>query len=89
MSHPTRQRQRYECPHCQGYARVRDSRRVSALYVEGIVECQNTRCGWRGTFCTGYNATLTPSLQPNPDINLPLSPHARESLLAQLMPETN
>lgn len=79
----------HKCPHCGHYARVRDSRRVTELCVEGIVECQNTRCGWRGTFNVGYVATLTPSLQPSNSVNLPLSRHARESLLAQLLPETN
>lgn len=85
----TRQRRHHRCPHCGSYARVRDSRRVSDLYSEGIAECQNTRCGWRGTFGVGYIHTLTPSQQPNPEVSLPVSPHVRESLLAQLLPEIN
>lgn len=79
-------RHRMACPHCKGPARVRDSRRVSELCREGIVECQAAECGWRGTFSTGYVHTLTPSARPDPAVNLPLSPSAREALAEALSP---
>ncbi|WP_444988760.1 ogr/Delta-like zinc finger family protein [Halomonas mongoliensis] len=81
-----RHRNAMTCPHCKGPARVRDSRRVSELCREGIVECQVAECGWRGTFSTGYVHTLTPSARPDPAVNLPLSPSAREALAEALSP---
>lgn len=89
MSRPYSAPRHNQCPHCGQPARIRDSRRVSPLVVEGIVECQNAQCGWRGTFQTGYLHTLTPSQCPDPKVSLRVSPHARAALLAQLLPETN
>ena len=75
---------RVSCPHCKQAARIRHSRELSDVYRDGIIECQNiTECGWRGRFGFEFLATLTPSAEPNPEIDLPqsdyvlpTSPHA-------------
>lgn len=76
-----RQRNQYLCPHCNSNARIRISRRLSPLYMDGILECQNiAECGWRGRYGTELLATLTPSAMPSPpDINLPISPYVLPS----------
>lgn len=69
-----RHRNQFQCPHCKSNARVRTSRRISPLFMDGIVECQNIEaCGWRGRYCTEFVATLTQSAAPAPDVNLPVS----------------
>ncbi|WP_413615736.1 ogr/Delta-like zinc finger family protein [Halomonas cupida] len=72
------------CPHCGQFARVRYSEQITPLYREGVVECQNAECGWRGSFSMEFTATLTPSQQPAPGIKLPLKASVRRALLAQL-----
>ncbi|TVZ39394.1 Ogr/Delta-like zinc finger protein [Alteromonadaceae bacterium 2753L.S.0a.02] len=81
---PRASQMRLTCPHCGGHARVRHSRELSKLFRDGIIECQNiTQCGWRGRFGFELIATLTPSANPNPEVQLeqsayvlPDSPHA-------------
>lgn len=80
---------RSRCPHCGGVARIRYSAQITPVYREGAIECQNIECGWRGKFSYSYTDTLTPSLCPNPDVKLPITPRVRQSLLAQLLPETS
>ena len=82
-------RTRYACPHCGGSARIRYSKQVTPIYREGVIECQNADCGWRGKFSLEYTNTMTPSQQPNPHVTLPIPARIRESLLAQLMAEAN
>lgn len=77
------------CPHCGSFARVRNRAQITPLYSEALVECQSMECGWRGKIAITAIQTLTPSLQPHPSIRLPISPRARASMLAQLLPETN
>lgn len=71
-----KERSRFVCPCCGHVARIRVSRRLSPLYSDGILECQNLlECGWRGRFGTELLATLTPSALPNSTAGLPLSPY--------------
>lgn len=72
-----RQRKQHLCPHCGSPARIRYSQRLSPTYAEGVIECDNVvGCGWRGRYSTELHATLTPSSQPNPSVQLPLSQYA-------------
>lgn len=78
---------RLKCPHCTAHARIRYSEQITELYREGVIECQNIQCGWRGKFAVEFRFTMTPSLMPNANINLPLSPHVkREDIISQLQP---
>ncbi|SDG27467.1 Ogr/Delta-like zinc finger [Onishia taeanensis] len=77
---------RLSCPHCGSYLTIRSSNGITPVYREAYVHCTNVdACGWRGKMGLELTSTLCPSSQPNPEVNLPLSP----SLLAQLSPETN
>lgn len=77
------------CPHCREFARVRYSEQITPLYREGVIECQNPECGWRGTFSLEFTATLTPSQRPDTDVQLPLKASVRRALLAQLQCAVN
>lgn len=67
-------RNQFLCPHCNSNARVRTSRRISSLFMDGLLECQNIEsCGWRGRYYTEIVATLTQSAAPAFGVNLPIS----------------
>lgn len=69
-----RHRNQFLCPHCKSNARVRTSRRLSPLFMDGLLECQNVEtCGWRGNYNTEIVATLTQSAMPARDVNLPIT----------------
>lgn len=65
---------RLSCPHCGHRARIRTSEQVSPTYRQGILECQDIACGWRGKLALSIVETYTPAARPNPRIHLPLSP---------------
>lgn len=77
-----RNKLRLSCPHCGAFARIRSSEEMTPIYREAVVECQNGECGWRGNLRLEMTQTLSPSLKPNPNIRLPLSPGLREQLVA-------
>lgn len=80
--HVTRNAQRKQmvCPHCGSQARIRVSRRLSPLYIDGIVECQDLEeCGWRGRFGIEVICTLTQSAKPSPNVTLPVSEYVLPS----------
>ena len=74
---------RLTCPHCGGFARIRRSKGLTPTCREGVLECQDAECGWRGNVAFEIFQTLSPSLKPNPEVRLPLSPGLREQLLAE------
>ncbi len=76
MTKTVQNRIRLRCPHCGSSARIRNSESVSPLYRDAWVECQNWQCGWRGKCAIQFISTTTPSHNPNPEIQLPLSPAA-------------
>ncbi|RFA31319.1 hypothetical protein CAI21_01435 [Alkalilimnicola ehrlichii] len=80
---------RLACPHCGSFARIRKSESMTPIYRKAVLECQNADCGWRGTLALEITQTLSPSLNPNPAIQLPISPRVRKQLLAELAPETS
>lgn len=78
------------CPHCRHPARARTSTQLSPLYREVTYQCTHIECGH--VFVCGLEAvrTLSPSAIPNPEVDLPLSPHVRKRELAHqlgLLPE--
>lgn len=75
---------RLKCPHCGQRAQVRKSETITPTYREGLVECMNAECGWRGKLTVAMTETFTPSLRPNPGISLPLSPEAARRMQAAL-----
>ncbi len=79
---------RLQCPHCHSRLGIRSSVGLTATYREIYVHCTNDECGFRGRGQIEITHTLCPSQQPS-DVTLPLSPGIRDTLLAQLLPETN
>lgn len=60
---------------------------MTPIYKRSLLECQNAACGWRGTMHQEIAQTVTPSLQPNPEVKLPVERRIRELLQAQLQLE--
>jgi hypothetical protein len=71
------------CPHCKSAARARTSTQLSPLFREVTYQCANLFCGH--VWVCGLEAirTLSPSAKPDPEINIPLSPHVQRRVLAQ------
>lgn len=61
------------CPHCNAKARVRTSREETALVREAHLQCSNIECGHTFVAKLEITRTISPPLQPNPDIRLPLA----------------
>jgi len=74
---------RLTCPHCGRFARIRRSKGLTPTIREGVLECQDAECGWRGNVMFEITQTLSPSLKPNPEVRLPLSPGLRKQLVAE------
>jgi ssDNA-binding Zn-finger/Zn-ribbon topoisomerase 1 len=68
---------RETCPHCGGPARIRTSRRITALTREAYVQCENIECCHVWRILISSVSTVVPSLKPNPDVFLPASRKAR------------
>jgi hypothetical protein len=72
------------CPHCQTRATARSSRDMSLTLREVRFHCENEDCLHIYIVNMEFARTLSPSHVPNPELNLPISPHARRVLFEQL-----
>ena len=70
----TASKHRMPCPHCDHNMRVRNSQGLTPVYREGVVECRNVACGFRGKAGFQVLHTLTPSDIPNARVDLPFAP---------------
>lgn len=61
------------CPHCDGTSKARSSRQLSKTMREIFYICMTPECGHTYVATLEVVRTLSPSAQPNPDINLPFS----------------
>lgn len=79
-------RLRMRCPHCGAQANCRNSESMSLLLKELTFVCTNfSQCGHVFVSNLEVVRTLSPSAIPNPEVNIPLSPHVRSAvLIAQL-----
>ena len=64
------------CPHCGVAAIARTSVAISALYKEITYQCRIPECGFCWVASLGALRALSPSGNPNPDIDIPPSPIA-------------
>ncbi|MDC8802534.1 ogr/Delta-like zinc finger family protein [Halomonas pacifica] len=78
---------RITCPHCLERAITRTSKRPVPVFYEVYAQCANPDCGWGGKLHVEFVTTRSPSRRPNPNINIPVEPRARQALLAQLEDE--
>ncbi|SAI47571.1 DNA-binding transcriptional regulator [Bordetella ansorpii] len=64
------------CPHCETWATVRSSERVSATLRIVYFQCRELNCGHTWKAHIEAVMTITPSAMPRPGIELPISPHS-------------
>ena len=60
------------CPHCEAVAVTYSSRRLSALVSEKYYACSNLACGHVFVVSIGVVRSITPSMTPNAEVNIPL-----------------
>lgn len=72
------------CPHCDTPLRIRHSEQQSPVYRDGVMECPSDACGWRGGYSMSLDSTIAISLNPNPEVSLPLSRQARQRMEAAM-----
>lgn len=58
-----------KCPHCGQRTIIRTSRQVVETYREAWAICPG--CGFKGKAHVSWDAEATPSLMPNPKVQLP------------------
>lgn len=58
------------CPHCNKRAYIRTSRPLSETYREAWAIC--TGCGFKGKAHAAWDVEVSPSLLPNPRVQLPV-----------------
>jgi hypothetical protein len=71
--------QKTMCPHCEGPATIRSSQQLSTLVREAKGVCNNPDCGHTFKMIIEVVCSLSPPAIPNPNINLPMSPHVRKA----------
>ena len=64
------------CPHCQHGLRVRNSISNHPLFRVYYLQCTNVGCGWTARSQMEITHTMSPSANPNPEIQLPLADSA-------------
>lgn len=64
------------CPHCGTWSTVRNSEYYAPLVRAVFFQCRQLHCGHTWKAHLEVIHTITPSAVPNPNINIPLSPHS-------------
>lgn len=62
------------CPHCDVQAITRTSVTLSPLYKEITYQCRIPECGFSWVAALEALRSLSPSGNPNPNIDIPVSP---------------
>jgi len=71
------------CPDCKGPMRVRNSVYMHDLMRNVYVECQNINCGAAFGGHMEFTCRMSPSAEPNPNIDLPMADSAMRKAAAQ------
>lgn len=75
MSQDSGDRVRFDCPHCGSWLKIRTSKQMTPTYRVIYFYCSDKEeCGYRTTADVEITHTLSPSRNPNPEINIPLHP---------------
>lgn len=64
------------CPHCDTWATVRSSERITPTLRAVYFQCRQLHCGHTWKAHIEAVLTITPSAIPRPGINLPISTYA-------------
>ena len=62
-----------KCPHCGESLWIRSSEQVDPLLKRLYGQCTNLHCGFTAQGFLTWDAELSPSAMPNPNIHLPKS----------------
>jgi len=62
-----------KCPHCGESLWIRSSEQVDPLLKRLYGQCTNLHCGFTAQGFLTWDAELSPSAMPNPEIHLPKS----------------
>lgn len=73
---------RFRCPHCGTSSVVRTSQIMSRTLSFLYVQCRNLECGHTWRVDAEASVTISPSAQPNPTVEMPISPYVNRNLLA-------
>lgn len=76
---------RFRCPHCGAFGGVRTSNQISATVTWLYVQCGDLECSHSWRVDAEATVTLSPSAKPDPQVNIPLSPHVRRGLLGHML----
>lgn len=72
------------CPHCNERVKAIKSRTLSPLFKEITYRCNNVECNHVFVASLEVLRTLSMSSQPNYELKIPISQHARSAALNQL-----
>lgn len=70
-----------KCPHCGYRLSIRHSHVENALLKTLYGQCQNLECGWTGRGILEWVYQISPSAQPNPNIELPFTALSSKKLV--------
>lgn len=68
------------CPHCKQPATIRTSRELAATVRELQMQCQNLECAHTWVAYIEAIRTIAPSMTPDPQVYLPLSPRSMAAM---------
>lgn len=71
-----------KCPHCNDVLWIRSSEQVSPVLKRLYAQCKNLNCGFSVQGFLTWDAELSPSAMPNPEIHLPKSPAKQKKEVA-------
>ncbi len=64
-----------QCPHCKQNSTSRKTKQITPLYREITFSCDNLECGYVFVGAVSPIRGLSPSMYPDPAINIPFSQH--------------
>lgn len=70
------------CPHCGEAFQIRSSEKETSLLRRLWGQCTNVHCGFTAQGFLTWDIELSPSANPNPEINLPRSPAKKHKEVA-------
>lgn len=83
MAKERHNKHRLYCPHCGTFMTVRNSVAMSKTLRQGLVDCTNDACNFRGQFWFEIASTVAPSDMPDPDVNIKPTPFLQARMAKQ------
>lgn len=75
-----------DCPHCDTWAKLRSSRKVTRTVRDQYFQCQNLDCGHTFKVQQEIIATICPSARPRASVILPIRPSQLGQVAAAALP---